>query len=155
MLRVMPTVFIDNRGNNSKFLNIYNSSLDGRYSEVKDALNKDGVKYINYRNGQGNGWTALHAAASNGHKDVMILLISNGIMIDAQDDSGNTALHIAAHNGHSEAVAILLKSGASSSITNGRNDTAYECIEDEEIKVKMSGLFPSISDLALSVSSLR
>jgi ankyrin repeat protein len=141
---------INLRGNNKEFLNIYNNSLKGNYSAVVDALMNDGVKYINYYNGQGNGWTALHAAASNGHVKTMQLLISNGIKLDAQDDSGNTALHIAAHNGHKGAVDLLLKSGASATITNGRNDTAYECIEDEEIKDMMSNLFKCTSDHKIS-----
>ena len=57
-----------------------------------------------------DGWTALHWAAMNGHKDVVALLLDrmDPDLIAAKDNDGWTALHCAAMNGHKDVVALLL-----------------------------------------------
>ena len=42
-----------------------------------------------------NGWTALHYAAVNGHKEIAELLIDNGAEVNAKDNSGYTPLYFA------------------------------------------------------------
>ena len=43
------------------------------------------------------GMTALHNAASAGHKKVVVFLLDNGAAIDQEDFFGNTPLYQAAH----------------------------------------------------------
>src|SRR5438876_304135 len=56
-----------------------------------------------------DGWTALHSAADNGHKDVVALLLDKyPDLVAATDKDGWTALHSAANYGHRDVVALLL-----------------------------------------------
>ncbi len=59
----------------------------------------------------GDGRTALHWAAMNGHKDVVALLLDRmeGVDVAAKDEYGRTALHCAAREGHKDVVALLLE----------------------------------------------
>ena len=45
------------------------------------------------------GETALHNAASRGHKDIVELLIEKGANVNAKGSDGKTALHEAAFRG--------------------------------------------------------
>ncbi|MFI4983989.1 MAG: ankyrin repeat domain-containing protein, partial [Rickettsiales bacterium] len=61
-------------------------------------------------NAVGNNYmTALHYAAQNGNKEVVVLLLAvQGVEINAKDGEGKTALHYAAQNGNEEVVVLLL-----------------------------------------------
>ena len=59
------------------------------------------------------GGTALHRAAKNGHARIAALLLrSEKILVDVQDNYGGTALHRAARDGHEMVARLLLKNGA-------------------------------------------
>jgi ankyrin repeat protein len=58
------------------------------------------------------GWTPLHLAALNGHKEIAELLIANGAEVNARDGSGETPLHGAARYGHKEIIELLIAKGA-------------------------------------------
>ena len=58
------------------------------------------------------GWTPLHSAAFNGHKEIVELLIDNGADLDAKNILGVTPLHYAANQGHTEIVELLIAKGA-------------------------------------------
>lgn len=53
------------------------------------------------------GYTALHAAAENGHLEVVRLLIESGADVNARLDSGETAKALAKAAGHKEIVKYL------------------------------------------------
>ena len=55
-----------------------------------------------------DGSNALHVASSNGHKEVVELLINKGAAIDLAMNEGTTPLFIASQNGHKEIVELLL-----------------------------------------------
>lgn len=60
--------------------------------------------------------TAMHLAASHGHEEALVVLLSKLTQINAFDSRGQTALHMAAQNGHVNIVLALLKEGAHVSI---------------------------------------
>ncbi|KAH0609139.1 uncharacterized protein H6S33_001367 [Morchella sextelata] len=64
----------------------------------KDILEKDDL-----------GQTALHIAASEGHTDIVQLLLDKGLDPLAPDKEGKTALHGAAFAGHESVVRTLLE----------------------------------------------
>ena len=77
-----------------------------------------------------NGYTAVHAAASYGHVDLLQYLIEKGGDINVQDNEGDTPLH------HVEEVEIakymVEKLGANYKIKNNDGLTAQQYIEEED-----------------------
>ncbi|KAK3922522.1 Ankyrin repeat and sterile alpha motif domain-containing protein 1B, partial [Frankliniella fusca] len=59
------------------------------------------------------GYTALHHAALNGHKDVVEMLLSHEASCNVVDDKGSSPLHLAAWTGNEEVVSLLLTHGPS------------------------------------------
>ena len=57
-----------------------------------------------------DGYTATHAAAANGHMEVLQFLVVHGADINARLDTGETPLMLGA--GHPEVVACLRSLGA-------------------------------------------
>ena len=61
-----------------------------------------------------NAWGkgALHAAAYQGHEDMVQVLLLAGADLEAVDNDGTTPLYLAAQQKHKGVVQILLKAGA-------------------------------------------
>jgi hypothetical protein len=72
------------------------------------------------------GWTALHYAASNGHDDVVSLLLEHYAYIDAESPNGTTPIMMAARGGHIMTVKLLLDEGADATLKNGAGLTAID-----------------------------
>ena len=66
----------------------------------------------------------ITVASSNGHKDVIELLIARGIEKNPRDLAGMTPLHIAVYNGHKEAVLLLIAKGANAGLKDYTGQTA-------------------------------
>jgi ankyrin repeat protein len=64
------------------------------------------------------GWTALHYAATNGHLEIMQLLLNENAYIDAASPNNTTPLMMAARYGTSSAVKLLLEAGADPMLKN-------------------------------------
>ena len=64
------------------------------------------------------GWTALHYAATNGHLEIMNLLLEHHAYIDAESPNATTPLMMAAHYGSADAVRLLLSAGADPTLKN-------------------------------------
>jgi ankyrin repeat protein len=58
------------------------------------------------------GEPALHHAASQGHKEIVELLIAKGADVNAKKNSDQTLLHTAATNGKKETVELLIAADA-------------------------------------------
>lgn len=88
-----------------------------------------------------HGYTALHAAAQNGHLDVAEILIQHGANIEERNDDGDTPLMLAVRSEHA-AVADLL-------CTKGSNvhATGYENIDPVHYALSKRNLF--LSDVLL------
>ncbi len=54
-----------------------------------------------------NGYTALHAAAENGHLEVIQVLLDCGALIDARLDSGEMPADLAVMAGKEESAHLL------------------------------------------------
>ena len=73
-----------------------------------------------------SGWTPLHDAASNGHVEVMEILLEHGANINDRGEIGSkqsegvTPLHEAAMEGQVEAMTTLLQHGADANILNAK-----------------------------------
>jgi ankyrin repeat protein len=66
----------------------------------------------------GEGDTALRAAAGRGHLDVVLLLLARGAAIDAQHPkSGNTAFYLACFSNQPECAVALARAGCAVMIT--------------------------------------
>ena len=64
------------------------------------------------------GWTPLHYAATNGHAEIVRLLLDENAYIDAASPNGSTPLMMAAHYGTPEVVKLLLEAGADPLLKN-------------------------------------
>ncbi|MDB5947534.1 MAG: putative ankyrin repeat harboring protein [Ramlibacter sp.] len=64
------------------------------------------------------GWAPLHYAATNGHLEIMDLLLENHAYIDAESPNGTTPLMMAALYGTTAAVKLLLDAGADPTLRN-------------------------------------
>ena len=69
------------------------------------------------------GYTALHAASSNGHSKAVELLLRHGAQVSATDTQGLTPLHHALSGGHLQCIQHLLQTLASLTPTESKGHT--------------------------------
>ncbi len=72
------------------------------------------------------GWAPLHYAATNGHVDVIRLLLEENAYIDAASPNGTTPLMMAARYGTESALTALLQAGADPALKNELGLTAFD-----------------------------
>jgi hypothetical protein len=72
------------------------------------------------------GWAPLHYAATNGHLDIMRLLLDESAYIDAASPNNTTPLMMAARYGTPAAVKLLLEAGADPMLRNDLGLTAID-----------------------------
>lgn len=72
------------------------------------------------------GWTPLHYAATNGHLDIMNLLLEENAYIDAESPNGTTPLMMAAQYSDESSVKLLLEAGADPLLRNALGLSALD-----------------------------
>jgi ankyrin repeat protein len=72
------------------------------------------------------GWTPLHYAATNGHDDIVKILVDHSAYIDAGSPNGTTPLMMAARGGHLSTCKLLLDEGADLRVKNQLGLTAVD-----------------------------
>ncbi|GJJ70108.1 uncharacterized protein EMPS_02457 [Entomortierella parvispora] len=106
--------------------NIWLAASDGDLEAVKKFIEEKGVSV----DAQDEfGYSALHAAASYGHKDLIQYLLEKGADVNIQDPEGDSPLFVC------ETVDIaemLVKAGADAKHVNENEMTAAENAEEEE-----------------------
>ncbi|CAO3563969.1 unnamed protein product [Mortierella alpina] len=102
------------------------TSGDGDLAAVKTFIEEKGVSI----NAQDEfGYSALHAAASYGHKDLIKHLLENGANVNIQDPEGDSPLFVCETV---EIAEMLVKAGADATHVNENEMTAAENAEEEE-----------------------
>jgi len=72
------------------------------------------------------GWAPLHYAATNGHTDIMSLLLEEYAYIDAASPNGTTPLMMAAQYSDVSSVKLLLEAGADPLLRNALGLSALD-----------------------------
>ena len=67
--------------------------------------------------------TPLHIACENDNEDIIKLLISKGVDVNAVDKDINTPLHIACTNNNFDIIKLLIDNGAKVKCQNKNNET--------------------------------
>ena len=97
------------RGRASVDRKLWNAAQDGDEDRVSRQLRNLGVE-VDWTDEE--HYTALHAAAGNGHTPVVTLLMDAGWSVEARTRSGYTPLALATQDGHLETVKCILSRGA-------------------------------------------
>lgn len=93
----------------------------GQTDEVRKLL----AEGANIKERSLDGLSPLHAAATAGHEDVVLVLIEHSADVAAKDlDAGETALHAAAFEGHAAVVLLLLDHAADVSAADSEGRTS-------------------------------
>ncbi len=74
------------------------------------------------------GYTALHAAAQNGHLEVVKALVERNVDKNRQAACGSTPLHLATQGGHREVVCYLLEEGVDMNLQDSLGRTALHLV---------------------------
>jgi len=96
------------------------AASDGSLEEVKVLLEQNPDLVFSKDDYREFGITALHHAASEGHKSVAELLLARKAKIDVKNAYGLTPLRLAVSHGHKDVVVLLLANNANV------NDADYE-----------------------------
>ena len=73
---------------------------------------------------------SFHRAAYGGHKDIIELLITNGMDVNAKNDAAETPLHLATTK---EVAELLITNGADVNATTNRGTTPLDWAANDEI----------------------
>ncbi|HUV29895.1 MAG TPA: ankyrin repeat domain-containing protein [Acidobacteriota bacterium] len=84
----------------------------GGSAEIVSSLAENGFKLDQT---DGDGWTPLHYAVSEGRVDVLKYLVGQGLSTDVRNKKGESAFNLASRKGYREAAEYLGSSGADTS----------------------------------------
>lgn len=96
--------------------------------------------------------TILHDITYRGYRDMIILLLDNGIYVNYQDDKGDTPLHVAYRNERLDIIKLLVDNGSSISIKNNKgmvpSIVKYEYGEYREL---LNNLIKFVSNIVIRI----
>ena len=98
--------------------NIWQAAADGKIDAVKYHL-AAGVD-VNVKMKNILATTPLHESVRNSRKEIVELLIAEGVNVNARDGSGETALYQAAHRGYLKLCKLLINNGADLNISTSK-----------------------------------
>ena len=120
----------------------------GKFKKVKEFIQtcKDLPSRLAYRRGV-FGYTPLHEAVSNGHSNILELLLQHGGDLNCRDNRGYTLLHLAASSGHINCVRVLLANDVDITCTDEYGKTPLQTAElsSKHVVVRMlrsAGKYP-------------
>ncbi|ODP32549.1 ankyrin repeat domain-containing protein [Pandoraea sp. ISTKB] len=116
------------------------ASLQGLTPMVKLLIDKDAE--VNKK-----GWTPLHYAATNGHDDIVQMLLDASAYVDAESPNGTTPLMMAARGGHITTCKVLLDGGADVRLKNQLKMTAVDFAKQANQKEIADGLSKRLAQL--------
>lgn len=92
--------------NNKNRILLYKAASTGDLETVKELVIDKNInpKFVDKKTGS----TPLHAAAKNGHHEIVKWLMKNGSNPNSQNKDGATPLHLAVMNGHEAVVSTIL-----------------------------------------------
>ncbi len=130
------TSLADNNGDNLGYYLV--QSYNGRRSdEFESKLKVLQAKGFNVTESQPNGSTLYHLAVAKNDLELVKLLASHKINVNAQDKEGLTALHKAAMvSQNDEMMKYLVSIGAKKDIPTGFEETAFDLASENESLVK-------------------
>ncbi|XP_030741973.1 ankyrin repeat and sterile alpha motif domain-containing protein 1B [Echinops telfairi] len=111
---------------------------------------------VNYTDS--SGYTALHHAALNGHKDIVLKLLHYEASTNVADNKGYFPIHLAAWKGDVEIVKILIHHGPSHSRVNeqnNENETALHCAAQYGHAEVVAVLLEELTDPTIRNSKLE
>ena len=127
---------LDSAGENAMMLAALNDDLDF----LNMLISKDAE--VNKK-----GWTPLHYAATNGHDDVVKVLLDHSAYIDSGSPNGTTPLMMAARGGHLSTVKLLLDEGADLRVKNQIGMTAVDFANQYHEKDVAEGLAARLASM--------
>ncbi|XP_031204998.1 ankyrin repeat and sterile alpha motif domain-containing protein 1B isoform X6 [Mastomys coucha] len=105
-----------------------------------------------------SGYTALHHASLNGHKDIVLKLLQYEASTNVADNKGYFPIHLAAWKGDVEIVKILIHHGPSHSRVNeqnNENETALHCAAQYGHSEVVAVLLEELTDPTIRNSKLE
>jgi ankyrin repeat protein len=88
------------------YLDILKASVEGNVEKVKNLLQEDPTLVLRAKDAC--GWTPLHMAAMDGHRELAELLLANGADPNAKDNWGLTPSENALREGH-QSIAQMIR----------------------------------------------
>ena len=115
-------------------VNIRNKKMMDSYKGVGEKVVHGILSGLSKEHAVMNAWGkgALHAAAYQGHDDMVEVLLSAGADLEALGNDGTTPLYLAAQQKHKGVVQILLKAGAH--LQTERHDPVLALLDEHNME---------------------
>jgi len=97
---------------------ILDAARDGDMQKIKKLLDRNPEMASCKDTKDPYGYTPLHLAVKEGHKDVMQLLLANGAEVNAKDNYLNTSFSLALKEGRKDMAELLLANAADINVTD-------------------------------------